>query len=141
MTLALLQVGIDLPPAASFVISLATIALVYALLTIGLNVHYGYTGLLNFGHVAFFAAGAYTAAILTMPPPGTVEGTVGYTIGLGLPMPLSLPVSLAAGALVVGIAMSLGTTYLSADYRMGYAFAILVGVLLFYPEGIAGGEL
>lgn len=121
MTLALLQVGIDLPPAASFVISLATIALVYALLTIGLNVHYGYTGLLNFGHVAFFAAGAYTAAILTMPPPGTVEGTVEYTIGLGLPMPLSLPVSLAAGALVGGLlavligltSVRLGTHYLA----------------------------
>jgi branched-subunit amino acid ABC-type transport system permease component len=51
------------------------------------------------------------------------------------------PYGAMAGALVVGIAMSLGTTYLSADYRMGYAFAILVGVLLFYPEGIAGGEL
>jgi branched-chain amino acid transport system permease protein len=121
VTLALLQVGIDLPPAASFVISLATIALVYALLTIGLNVHYGYTGLLNFGHVAFFAAGAYTAAILTMPPPGTVEGTVGYTIGLGLPMPLSLPASLAAGALVGGLlavligltSVRLGTHYLA----------------------------
>ena len=51
------------------------------------------------------------------------------------------PYGAMAGALVVGIAMSLGTTYLSADYRTGYAFAILVGVLLFYPEGIAGGEL
>lgn len=51
------------------------------------------------------------------------------------------PYGAMAGALVVGVAMSLGTTYLSADYRMGYAFAILVGVLLFYPRGIAGGEL
>jgi branched-subunit amino acid ABC-type transport system permease component len=51
------------------------------------------------------------------------------------------PYGAMAGALVVGVAMSLGATYLSADYRMGYAFAILVGVLLFYPEGIAGGEL
>ena len=76
MTIVVLQAGFDLPPAASFVISLATIALVYALLAIGLNVHYGYTGLLNFGHVAFFAAGAYTAAILTMPPPDTVPSTV-----------------------------------------------------------------
>ena len=121
MTVVVLQAGFDLPPAASFVISLATIALVYALLAIGLNVHYGYTGLLNFGHVAFFAAGAYTAAILTMPPPDTVEGTVGYTVGIGLPMPLSLPVSLAAGALVGGglavlvglTSVRLGTHYLA----------------------------
>lgn len=121
MIAAVAQVGLNLPPAASFVISLATLALVYALLTIGLNVHYGYTGLLNFGHVAFFAAGAYTAALLTMPPPGTVEGTVQYAIGVGLPMPLSLPVSLAASALVGGVlavligltSVRLGTHYLA----------------------------
>ena len=31
----------------------------YALAAIGLNVHFGYTGLLNFGQVAFVAVGAY----------------------------------------------------------------------------------
>jgi branched-chain amino acid transport system permease protein len=100
---------------------LLTIALVYALLAIGLNIHYGYTGLLNFGHVAFFAAGAYTAALLTIPSPDTVEGTVEYTIGVGLPMPAALPVSLAAGALVGGLlavligltSVRLGTHYLA----------------------------
>lgn len=45
------------------------------------------------------------------------------------------------GAIIVGVAMSLGTTYLSAEYTMAYAFAILVGVLLFKPDGIAGGEI
>ena len=57
---------------ASFLVTVATIACIYGMLTVGLNVHYGYTGLLNFGHVAFFAAGAYAAAIMTMPPPGQV---------------------------------------------------------------------
>jgi branched-subunit amino acid ABC-type transport system permease component len=51
------------------------------------------------------------------------------------------PYGAMVAALIVGVSMSLGTTYLAADYRTGYAFAILVGVLLFYPEGIAGGEL
>ncbi|WP_254536994.1 branched-chain amino acid ABC transporter permease [Halomarina litorea] len=51
------------------------------------------------------------------------------------------PYGAMAGAFVVGLAMNLGTAYLSADYTMGYAFAILVLVLLFKPEGIAGGEL
>jgi branched-chain amino acid transport system permease protein len=117
----LARTAFEVPPLASFAISLLTIALVYALLAIGLNIHYGYTGLLNFGHVAFFAAGAYTAALLTIPSPDTVEGTVEYTIGVGLPMPAALPVSLAAGALVGGLlavligltSVRLGTHYLA----------------------------
>jgi branched-chain amino acid transport system permease protein len=36
---------------------------VFALAAIGLNVHFGYTGLVNFGQVAFLAVGAYTVAI------------------------------------------------------------------------------
>jgi neutral amino acid transport system permease protein len=35
----------------------------YALLAIGLNVHFGYTGLLNFGQVGFMLVGAYGLAI------------------------------------------------------------------------------
>ena len=32
---------------------------VFALAAVGLNVHFGYAGLLNFGQVGFMAAGAY----------------------------------------------------------------------------------
>ena len=38
-------------------------AAVYALAAIGLNVHFGYTGLLNFGQVGFMLVGAYGLAI------------------------------------------------------------------------------
>ncbi len=37
---------------------------IFALLAQGLNLHRGYTGLLNFGHVAFFAIGSYTMGIM-----------------------------------------------------------------------------
>jgi neutral amino acid transport system permease protein len=37
---------------------------VFALAAVGLNVHFGYTGLLNFGHVAFLLVGGYGAAIV-----------------------------------------------------------------------------
>lgn len=43
--------------------ALGPVAAAYALATIGLNLHYGYTGLLNFGHVAFLMVGAYGTAI------------------------------------------------------------------------------
>lgn len=38
-------------------------AVVFALAAIGLNVHFGYTGLVNFGQVGFLAVGAYTVAM------------------------------------------------------------------------------
>lgn len=82
---------------AAFLVTVLTLACIYALLTVGLNIHFGYTGLINFGHVAFFAAGAYTAAILTIPPPGQVGGAA-YVLGANLPMPVGYPVSLAAAA-------------------------------------------
>ncbi|MDP8925460.1 MAG: branched-chain amino acid ABC transporter permease [Actinomycetota bacterium] len=48
----------------SYVESVILTAGIFALLVQGLNLHWGFTGLLNFGHVAFFAIGAYTMGIL-----------------------------------------------------------------------------
>lgn len=41
-----------------------TLVLFYVVLTQGLNIVVGYTGLLDLGYAAFFAVGAYTTAIL-----------------------------------------------------------------------------
>ncbi|MFV0309103.1 MAG: branched-chain amino acid ABC transporter permease [Desertimonas sp.] len=44
---------------------ISTSAVIYALAALGLNLHFGYTGLLNFGQVGFMAAGAYGLGITT----------------------------------------------------------------------------
>ncbi|MEM7636515.1 MAG: branched-chain amino acid ABC transporter permease [Pseudomonadota bacterium] len=49
-------------------ISLLTVGGMYAILTLGLNVQWGFTGLFNAGIAGFFGIGAYTAAILTTSP-------------------------------------------------------------------------
>jgi branched-chain amino acid transport system permease protein len=75
----------------AYLVAVGIIALIYMLLTIGLNLQYGYTGLINFGVVAFFAIGAYTSALLTLHgwalPPAfvvaiIVAALVAYPIGL-----------------------------------------------------------
>ena len=43
--------------------SLATQILVYGLFALGFNLLYGYTGLLSFGHAAYWGLGAYGAGI------------------------------------------------------------------------------
>jgi len=40
--------------------------LIYIIFAMSLNLEVGYTGLFNFGHVAFFGVGAYTSALLTL---------------------------------------------------------------------------
>jgi branched-chain amino acid transport system permease protein len=40
--------------------------LIYMIFAMSLNLEVGYTGLFNFGHVAFFGIGAYTSALLTL---------------------------------------------------------------------------
>ena len=50
----------------AYLLAVGTMVLIYALLAIGLNLQYGETGLINFGHVAFFALGAYTSALLAL---------------------------------------------------------------------------
>jgi len=75
-------------------------AAAYALAAAGLNVHFGYTGLLNFGHVAFMMMGAYGTAV---------------TVDQGGPLWLGLLVGVAAAALL-GLLLGIPTLRLRADY-------------------------
>lgn len=49
----------------SYLRHIAIVALLYASLVSSWNLTLGFAGVFNFGHMAFFAIGAYTAAILT----------------------------------------------------------------------------
>ncbi|THV43551.1 branched-chain amino acid ABC transporter permease [Glycomyces buryatensis] len=75
--------------------------LVYALGAIGLNLQFGYTGLLNFGQAAFAAAGAYGLAL----------GVVAFD----LPFWLSILIGLGA-AMVLALLLGIPTLRLRADY-------------------------
>jgi branched-chain amino acid transport system permease protein len=50
----------------AYLVAIGIIALIYMLLSLGLTLQYGLTGLINFGHVGFYAIGAYTSALLAM---------------------------------------------------------------------------
>lgn len=47
-----------------YLISLGIFTATFALFSLGLNLHWGYTGLINFGHVGFLAIGSYTTILL-----------------------------------------------------------------------------
>lgn len=48
----------------AYLIAIAIVSAIYVLLALGLTLQYGMTGIINFGHVGFFAVGAYAAALL-----------------------------------------------------------------------------
>src|SRR6478752_7352811 len=74
---------------------------VFALAAIGLNVHFGYTGLLNFGQAGFMAVGAYGLAV-TM-------------VRLDLPLLVGVAAGLFA-SLLLALVLGVPTLRLRADY-------------------------
>jgi len=49
-----------------YALTLAVVTLIYVLLSLALDLQYGFTGMINFGVAGFFGAGAYTSVLLTM---------------------------------------------------------------------------
>jgi branched-chain amino acid transport system permease protein len=76
-------------------------AIVFALAAIGLNVHFGYTGLLNFGQAGFMAVGAY--------------GLAASVTTFGLPFWAGIIIGLLC-ALVWALLLGIPTLRLRADY-------------------------
>jgi len=72
VTLAIVGMTADQSHDANSVLSIyttfLTIAALLAVMALGLNVQWGYTGVFNFGIAGFFLVGAYTAAIMTKSP-------------------------------------------------------------------------
>lgn len=77
----------------AYLLAVGIVVLIYALLAIGLNLQYGETGLINFGHVAFFALGAYASALLSLRgwPLGVAFSVAAIVAALA-----ALPLGLAA---------------------------------------------
>jgi len=70
----------------SYLVSLVILAGIYAVMTLGLNIQWGYTGLFNIGIAGFFCIGAYTSALITTPmPTGVYAQYVHQVFGLNLP--------------------------------------------------------
>ncbi|MBK6671014.1 MAG: branched-chain amino acid ABC transporter permease [Actinobacteria bacterium] len=72
----------------------------------GLNIHYGYTGLFNFGQAGFMAVGAYGVAIVSA---SEQAGGLGYSVWLGVLAGL-------VAAVLLALLMGVPTLRLRGDY-------------------------
>ena len=75
----------------AYIQAIGIVALIYALLALGLNLQFGLTRLVNFGVVAFFAIGAYTSALLALSGVPLVASFAAATVLAGISaLPLGL---------------------------------------------------
>ena len=122
--------------AALYASTLLTLAAIYAALSLGLNLQWGLTGLMNFGGLAFVAAGAYTAALLTAAPSATHLG------GFGVPWWLAWPAGAAVEALLAlpvgAVSLRVRTDYL-AIATIG--IAEIVRLVVRNEDWLTGGPL
>ncbi|ABE58773.1 MULTISPECIES: branched-chain amino acid ABC transporter permease [Chromohalobacter] len=132
----------ELSGIASYLISFLTFAGVYAVLALGLNMQWGFTGQFNIGIAGFFAVGAYTSAILTTP------SSPAYLGGFGMPFLVGLAGAVIASTLL-GLVVGLITARLRTDYLAIASIGIAEMVRLFVKNedwltngvrGIAGIE-
>ena len=77
-----------------FAVGFLTMAMIYAVASLGVNINWGFTGLFNVGVAGFFAVGAYCSAVLTAPE------SVHHIGGFGLPVPVGILAAMVLAALV-----------------------------------------
>ena len=111
----------------SFWAFVGVVAGIYTILALGLQVQFGFAGLLNFGQVAFMAIGAYTMAILVVKE--------GWSTWLAAPLGI-----VAAG--VGGLVLGLPTLRLRADYFaiVTIAFSEIVRYVATNENSLTGGS-
>ena len=126
--LLVLAAALAVPALGSrFYTFLANDVLIWALFATSLNLLVGYTGLVSFGHAAYFGIGAYTTGILMKK--------------LGVPFLLAFP---AAAVLAGGLALLFGffCVRLTRIYfaMLTLAFAQIVWAICFKWNEVTGGE-
>jgi len=111
----------------SFLVVVLTEIAIVALFATAFNLLMGFGGMVSFGHAAYFALGAYAAALLVKQA--------------AWPMPLALaasPFAAAAGALFFGFfIVRLTHTYFA---MLSLAFAQIVFTVIFKWKGLTGGD-
>ncbi len=110
----------------NFLIYLAIMMGIYGILSLSLNLQYGFTGLANFGQVAFFCLGAYVTTIITLT--------------FGMPFILGLLGAMIVGGLF-GYIIAIPTADLKEDYWaiVTLASAEIVRIFFLNEGWVVGG--
>jgi len=106
----------------------------YAIIVLGLNLQWGYTGLFNVGVAGFVAVGAYTSAILTTPETAERIGGFGWPVAAG--WIAAMATSGLAGLLVGVLTLRLRHDYLAITT---FGVAVTIQLVATNAQGLTGG--
>lgn len=106
----------------------------YAIIVLGLNLQWGFTGLFNVGVAGFVAVGAYTSAILTTPEAADRVGGFGWPVAAG--WLAAMGVSGLAGAAVGALALRLRHDYLAITT---FGVAVTIQLVATNAQKLTGG--
>jgi branched-chain amino acid transport system permease protein len=120
---ALTAIGVTALPlligaaAGNYGVRVLDFAMLYVMLALGLNIVVGFAGLLDLGYIAFYAVGAYTAALLTSPHLAAHFEWIGHMWPSGFHAPywFVMPVAMVLAA-IAGICLGAPTLRLRGDY-------------------------
>jgi branched-chain amino acid transport system permease protein len=120
---------------ASYLVFFCCVVLVLCVLTLGLNLQWGFTGLFNAGVAGFYAIGAYTHAILTAAPQPQYIGNFGLPWIVGV---LAAMLVTALASIIIGLI----TIRLRGDFLAiaSFGIAILIQLLTLNLEPLTGGS-
>ena len=104
VAIALIALPFALASAGTAWVRITNLAILFILLSLGLNIVVGFAGLLDLGYIAFFAVGAYAYALLASPH-----------FNIHLPFWLILPIG-ALVACLFGVLLGAPTLKLRGDY-------------------------
>jgi len=105
---------------------LATTILMLAIFSLGFNLLFGYTGLLSFGHAAFYALGAYVCAKVLLAYPSIILGLLAGVVAAGV------------GALIIGF-LSVRHTRIYFS-MLTLAFGMMVHSIIWKWREVTGGD-
>jgi ABC-type branched-subunit amino acid transport system ATPase component/ABC-type branched-subunit amino acid transport system permease subunit len=102
---------------SSYYLPLITTIMIYAIVVLGLDIVFGYTGEVSIGHAALFGVGAYTAGLLSMH----------FGLGFWWALPTAIIVTALFGALLALPALKVTGPYLA---MVTLAFGTIVVTLI-----------
>lgn len=100
--------SIGYPPVLIVVLEVVIFFMLYAIIALSVNLQFGFTGIVNFGPVLFFAVGGYTTAMVASS--GSYQG---ITFGLSWPVALVLGMIMS---ILVGVILALSSIQLRGDF-------------------------
>ena len=109
-------------------------AAAFAIITLGLNLQWGFTGLFNAGVAGFVAIGAYTSALLTTPETAGRLGGLGWPVAAG--WLAAMAVTGFAGLVIGALALRLRHDYLAVTT---FGIAVTIQLVANNAKWLTGG--